>query len=157
MNNDKDFSISNIELINLFKKYKMPLTQICSKDKLQGLPKPGNYIINLADERENGTHWVCFIIRNNQCMYYDSFGITYPNDVKKFIKQNPNIQLYYNTDQVQHLDSSTCGFYCLAFINYCHNHPKQDLYYLLNIFNHQFSEDTEYNDKLLQKIIINMK
>lgn len=154
---DKDFSFSNLELINLFKKYKMPLHQICSKDVLIGLPKNGNYIINMADNADTGSHWTCFVIRNNQCVYWDSFGEIYPNSVKKFVGKNPNIQLYYNTDHIQHLESTTCGFYCLAFLHYCHKRPKEDLRYLLNMFNKQFSEDTLNNDKILQKIIINMK
>jgi hypothetical protein len=157
MDNNKDFSISNIELINLFKKYKMPLTQICSKDVLIGLPKNGNYIINMADNADGGTHWTTFIIRNNQCIYYDSFGEIFPNSVKTFVRKNPNIHLYYNTDQIQHIDASTCGFYCMAFINYCFHKPKDDLRYCLNMFNKQFVEDTKANDKILQKIIINMK
>lgn len=157
MNNDNDFSISNLELINLFKKYKMPLNQICSKDQLLGYPKNGNYIINLADEHKPGTHWTCFIVRNNQCMYFDSYGEIYPIDVKKFINKNKSIKLFFNTDHIQHLDATTCGIYCLSFCYYVHKHPRNDLRYLLNMYNSQFVEDTNANDKILQKIIRDMK
>jgi hypothetical protein len=158
MDNDDDFSISNFELINLFKKYKMNLNQICSKDQLIGIPKQGNYIINMADENHPvGTHWVCFVIRGKECMYFDSFGEIFPPDVKKFITKNKSIKLFYNADHIQHLDSTTCGFYCLSFCYYVHKHPKDNLRYLLNMYNSQFSEDTKNNDKILQKIIVNIK
>ncbi len=152
-----DFTISNIELINLFKIYKLPLNQICSKNMLKGLPKQGNYIINMADEENPGTHWTCFIIRKTECMYFDSFGHIYPNDIKKFVNKNPNIKLYYNSDQIQNLDSTTCGIFCLAFIHFVHKHPSYGLPYALNMFNSQFVEVTKENDKILQTYIRQLK
>ena len=39
------------------------------------------------DEYENiGTHWIALYLKNNEVIYFDSFGVEYvPKEIKKFI------------------------------------------------------------------------
>ena len=86
---------------------------VYSKDILPDL-KTGWYIVNLDDHNFSGTHWVCFYYdeKNGNIYYFDSFGFGPPNEIMQKCKN----MLYYNNKQIQHLSSSSCGFYCLALI-----------------------------------------
>ena len=64
-------------------------------------------IINLDDKVGDGTHWVAYY--NNY--YFDSYGISAPLEVMKYISN-----CLYNTLQYQTKRSVLCGFYCLYFI-----------------------------------------
>ena len=50
------------------------------------------YIINLDDYSDIGTHWVALHVHNNDVTYFDSFGVEHiPKEIKAFIK-NENIK-----------------------------------------------------------------
>jgi hypothetical protein len=127
-----DWSLSNIDIEEACKKFRIPLHKVICKDMLKSMkPKLGNYIINLADSTSptGGTHWLALVVRKKEAMYFDSFGEIYPTEVKQFITRNPNVKIDYNTDHIQDLDDTTCGFYCIAFIHFCHRNPKATLRY----------------------------
>ena len=151
----KDFSISNFDIEDTMHQLNIPLNACESKDGLNDhKPKIGNYVINLGDASTNGTHWVALIIRKSECLYYDSYGQPPPNDVIQFLGKKKCI---YNTDQVQDLTCTTCGYYAMAIIHFCHINKQHPLSKCLNLFNEQFSEDTDNNRLILQqymKIII---
>ena len=49
-------------------------------------------------------------------MYFDCFGIEYiPPEVLSKMKYKP---ITHNITKIQDDDSITCGFYCIAFIEY---------------------------------------
>ena len=73
-------------------------------------------IVNLSNEGETGTHFIAIFITENKILYFDSLGS---------LQINPNIKNYleiykkpisYAQKQIQHLFSSHCGFFCIAFI-----------------------------------------
>jgi hypothetical protein len=79
-------------------------------------------IYNLDRHYEGGSHWVAnFIdIKNKSCTYFDSYGVSVPKDIAKFMKwlttHNYSIKnLYYNAKRLQ-MKNSECGMYSLYFI-----------------------------------------
>jgi hypothetical protein len=151
----KDFSISNIDIEQTMDALNIPLNWCVSKDGLINYHNLnlGNYVINLGDASTNGTHWVALIVRSKECLYYDSYGQIYPNDVKHFIRKKKCI---YNTDQVQDLTDTTCGYYAMTIIHFCHINKQYPLSKCLNLFNEQFSEDTDKNRLILQQYMKNI-
>jgi hypothetical protein len=92
-----------------------------------------SYIINLDNEfdldgqRTEGTHWTCFYVKKYpngkyESIYFDSYGISPPEIVKKRLKSNFDIKYVpYCKKNIQSLASNMCGWYCLAFLHYIHS------------------------------------
>ena len=67
--------------------------------------------VNIDDGSMGGSHWTCFIVKDNKSYYFDSFG----GKPDKFIlKQLPKPIIYHNY-KVQDINSKLCGSYCLYF------------------------------------------
>jgi len=93
-----------------------------SKDLFTGIDKNRIQfaVLNLEDSTKgNGTHWVCLINIPAQkyCYYFDSFGFPPPDNVTQVIKRDLNKNILYNALQIQNIDSSLCGYYCLYLID----------------------------------------
>jgi hypothetical protein len=114
--------LTNEDLIKIAKKMNINLVGVCSKDELNKIhPKIGGYIINLQDVKDgNGTHWVSFILYqdNNtiKSLYFDSYGIPPPIEIKNYIKRLNDNKIPYNNRQIQKIYTSECGWYCLSFL-----------------------------------------
>ena len=83
---------------------------------------PCIFIANTDVSSELGTHWVCIYIDSNmQGYFFDSFGRSpcyYKHyHFSNFLDNNSNSWIY-NTIQLQSLQSSVCGQYCIAFAYY---------------------------------------
>jgi len=152
-------TLSNFDLINIAKKYNLHLIGVYSKDELPLLSnrKSGAYIINLQDDKDSdgndlgGTHWTCFIVdeKTRNAVYFDSFGIIYPRQVKEFCK---GLDLNYNSVQIQHIDSKECGWFCIAFIHY-YETSKRKIKDKLKWFVKLFYKDTLKNDDRLKSLL----
>jgi hypothetical protein len=85
-------TLTNSDLYSICIRLKIKLNGIYMKDELPSDLKEGNYIINLQNHDENGSHWTCFIKNANNIFYYDSFGVVMPqNAYDIFIKNVDNI------------------------------------------------------------------
>ena len=69
--------------------------------------------INIHNGSQGGTHWTCFIVKDNKSFYFDSFGVQ-PD--KLLLKQLPKPILYCNYKS-QDINSKLCGSYCLYFFD----------------------------------------
>ena len=59
---------------------------VCSRDNLPKAIKNGAYIINLDEYADVGTHWIALYLKNNEVIYFDSFGVgNVPKEIKRFI------------------------------------------------------------------------
>lgn len=150
--------LSNNDLEYYCKKLKIKLNAVLSKDLYRNLkPKEGAYIINLQSSSDgNGTHWTALYIFKSICMYYDPFGIIMPNSIIKFCqKYNSKIKIIYNIDQIQHIKSIYCGWYCLYFLYFLHRNKnftdKASLINNMNIIFHKNSKRKE-NDETLKRL-----
>ena len=71
---------------------KLKLNGIYMKDELPSDLKEGNYMINLQNHDELGSHWTCFINSKSDIFCYDSFGVVFPqNQYDIFIKNSNDI------------------------------------------------------------------
>ena len=67
--------------------------------------------VNIDDGRMGGSHWTCFIVKDNKSYYFDSFGVQ-PD--KFLLNQLPKPIIYHNY-KIQDINSFLCGSYCLYF------------------------------------------
>lgn len=84
------------------------------------LPKSGpkkyeSSIINLDDKDGPGTHWVAYKKKNNEVIYFDSFGdLGPPEELKKYLGVG---SIKYNYKNYQEYDTVICGHLCLKFLS----------------------------------------
>ena len=67
--------------------------------------------INIDNGSRGGTHWTCFIVKDNKSYYFDSFGCQHD---KFLLNQLPKPKIYHNY-KIQDIYSHLCGRYCLYF------------------------------------------
>jgi hypothetical protein len=113
---------SNTELLDILKNDNIKINGVFAKDKLKKPLKDGFYIINLDNSDGPGTHWTAlYKINDGFSLYYDSFGFPAPEEIEDLLHKYE-----YNKKQIQDIKSTSCGFYCIAFIKFMIN--KQDKY-----------------------------
>ena len=67
--------------------------------------------VNIDDGRMGGSHWTCFIVKDNKSYYFDSFGVQPDN----FLLKQLSKPLIYHNYKIQDINSFLCGSYCLYF------------------------------------------
>lgn len=138
--------------------FKIPLNGVFSKDLFESKrPKLGNYVVNLENSDYGGSHWTCLILTKNMAIYYDSFGAPMPQEIIRFVKRfNNKAIIIYSIDQIQHIDSIYCGWFCLELLHWFSVRHKKNTNYrvLLNKHNAQYDLDNrKSNDDVLKFII----
>ena len=59
---------------------------VYSRNNLPKIIKNGAYVINLDEYADVSTHWIALYVKNNEVIYFDSFGVEHvPREIKKFI------------------------------------------------------------------------
>ena len=81
-------------------------------------------------------------LKNNEVIYFDSFGVEYiPNEIKKFIG---NKGIKTNVFRIQDYNSIRCGYFCILFIDFMFKGKT------FNDFTNLFSPyDFKKNDKII--------
>ena len=78
--------------------------------------KNGAYVINLDGYADVGTNWIALYAKNNEVIYFDSFGVEHvPKEVKIFIG---NKDIKTNIFRIQAYNSIMCGYFCIGFIDF---------------------------------------
>ena len=67
--------------------------------------------VNIDKGSQGGTHWTCFIVKDNKSFYFDSFRFQAD---KLLLKQLPKPIIYHNY-KIKDINSQLCGSYCLYF------------------------------------------
>ena len=144
----KSNSLSNIDITNILRAQGIEINGIFMKDELPTRLKKGFYVVNLASNTDNngGTHWTSLYYSSADSFYFDAFGFIAPMDVDKRLKS-----YVYNTSQIQDINSTACGFYCIGFIIYMNSQKNKMEGY--KSFVNLFSSDTKENDKKLYAIL----
>ena len=143
----KDDELSNFDIINILKHFGIEIVGIYSKDRLPSVLKKGFYIINLNNHNEPGSHWVALYYNHlDYSIYFDSYGFPAPEAVQKRIKP-----YLFNDRDIQSINSSACGYFCIAFIYFLYF--KQDKYEAFDVFINLFSENLMRNDEILQNML----
>ena len=74
-------------------------------------------IINLNTSKENGSHWSCWYKNGTKKYYFDSFGLLPPKEIIRYLGR----PIMYSTYQIQQIDDSNCGQWCLYVLNRLNN------------------------------------
>ena len=58
---------------------------VYSRDNLPKTIKNGAYVINLDEYADIGTHWIALYVKDNEVIYFDSFGVEHvPKENERF-------------------------------------------------------------------------
>ena len=69
---------------------------INSRDNLPNKIKDGEYVINLDEYLDTGTHRIALYENNKIVIYFDSFGVEHiSKEIKKFINNNKHNSKYF--------------------------------------------------------------
>lgn len=141
--------LSEDEIENIIEELKIKnFNGIYSRDEItEDDIEKGFYIINLDDKEGTGTHWTCFYYNSPlPNIYFDSFGFPAPVEIEKLIK--PYI---FNDKTIQDYKSSSCGYFCIAFIKFIEEHKNyNDIYKINDAFISIFDNvDKKKNEDLL--------
>jgi len=166
--------LTNFDIERIARKLDLPIVGVYSKNELLNLErKVGSYYVNLMDddktdaEGNNGSHWVlakiyCDQDRDNydsdednghkicNALYFDAFGFGMPKAVSSFLK--PFKPVYCNNREIQNIDTSQCGWYCLA-CDYALEHKQHSETYLGDYekFLEMWDDNPKKNLTLLKK------
>ena len=145
LQNDSSNELTNGELSQLVKHYKIKKYHgAYIDDKMPIKLKNGYYIINL-----NGrSHWTCLLKDGDKYFYFDSYGFPASQEVEDQIGQ-----YIYSDLQLQHLNSSSCGYYVIAFMRFMQNHKHKDKKIYYKSFLNLFSEDPKENEMILHELL----
>ena len=138
--------LTNIE-INEYYINEPRFNGVYSRNNLPKTIKKGAYVINLDEYENTGTHWIALFVKNNEAIYFDSFGIEHiniPNETNKFIG-NKNIKS--NIFRLQAYDSIMCGYYFIECINYMRKGKT-----LLDYTSLFSPNDFKKNDQVIKRI-----
>ena len=67
--------------------------------------------VNIDNGSQGGTHWCCFIMKDNKSFYFDSFG----GQPDKFLLNELPKPIIHHILKNQDVNSRLCGSYCLYF------------------------------------------
>ena len=90
---------------DLQKVYNYP---ICPRDSK--IPSDKGFV-NIDYGSMGGSHWTCFILKDNKSYHFDSFG----GQPDKFLLNQIKKPITYHNYKIQDNNSNLCGSYCLYF------------------------------------------
>ena len=147
----KNIPMSNYDLLKWCKYLNIPIKDVLSRDEtvphnhMQAL-----FIYNLEPSYMSGSHWVATYVKNGIINYFDSFGMPPFQEIVNHAKRK-NITLLHQSDQIQNLLTTTCGYFCLYFLN--ETSKGRSYYDLLKVFN---IHNTMKNEKYIENYFKNM-
>lgn len=120
-----------------------------ARDSLPNTPIDGEAgIVNLDNMAGMGTHWVCYYIGPKYAEYFDSYGLPIPNEILRYLKRSKK-RVIGSTNEIQHLESIYCGYYCLYYI-LARVVDQIDPYDIVYKFD---NTNTKLNDRLVMKLL----
>eukprot|EP00732_Lithocolla_globosa_P006472 Lithocolla_globosa_v1_NODE_7547_length_932_cov_58.672748.p1 type:complete len:239 gc:universal NODE_7547_length_932_cov_58.672748:3-719(+) len=144
--------LSNLDIEEMLEDLK-DFKGVFAKDSLpkdsKGHIPIGRYVINLDDSDGPGTHWTALIVRplNQHHLYFDSFAIGPPDEVRKALRTNEKKNILFSTSQVQNINSEACGWFVVDFLQSVKN---DDTFYRFIYKFHQGGE-RKNDDKITTK------
>lgn len=108
---------TNVQLEQLAKRMRIPFFRgVFMRNNLpiSGVRENESGIVNLDDVDGPGTHWVAYIKRGNQAIYFDSFGNLRPP--KELVLYLNVVKIEYNHTPYQNYNQNNCGQLCLRFL-----------------------------------------
>ncbi len=142
--NKGDNGLTDQEIMEILKHQQIQCHGCFTVDELKTL-KNGNYIINLNGQ----SHWCALIKKGKKYIWFDSYGFKPPEEVEDLIPA----PYYYNKHEIQGLQQTSCGFYCitlLKYLKYNHNDPFE---FNFEHFLEFFGNNKSQNQKLIKQML----
>ena len=147
----KNIPMSNHDLIKWCKYLNIPINDVLSRD--ENVPhnhKQALFIYNLEPAYMSGSHWVATYVKDNVINYFDSFGMPPFQEMVNHAKKK-NLTLLHQNNQIQNMQTTTCGYFCLYFLNEMN---KGKTYFdLLQMFD---TNDTMKNERFIESYFRNI-
>ena len=103
------------------------------------------FIYNLEPSYMSGSHWIATFVKDGVINYFDSFGLPPFQEIVNHANKN-YLTLIYQNNQIQALNTTTCGYFCLYFLNEMN---KGSSYFdLLQVFD---VHDTMKNERFIER------
>ena len=145
----KTNALSDKDIKDILKSQKININGVYMKDELPSKLKSGFYIINLQSSNiGNGTHWTTLFYNFKQSYYFDAFGFPAPIEVEQKLNAYT-----YNDKQIQNLNSTACGYYCVSFILSMNKQKNKEMGF--KKFIDVFSKNSKKNDEILYNFLYN--
>ena len=147
----EDIPMSNHDLIKWCRYLNILINDLLSRDqKVPHNHKQALFIYNLEPSYMSGSHWVTTYVKGNVINYFDSFGMPPFQELVNHAKRN-NLTLLHQNNQIQNIKTTTCGYFCLYFLNEMN---KGNSYFdLLKVFN---IHDTMKNERFIKHYFKNI-
>lgn len=122
--------LTDREIDDILKRLNIPCNGCFITDELKEI-KQGNTIINL----NGSSHWCALIRDGNKYWYFDSYGFPAQEHLESLMKDDYS----WSKEQLQSINSSSCGFYCCAFLKFMTGKKDKDRAYkcFLDLFSNQ--------------------
>ena len=130
--------LTDTELKILCKHFKIPLVGVYEKDDVNHLSL-GNYIINLNGQ----SHWCSMIISPQGNYWWDSYGFPAPENIEDLLSS-----YIWNDRQIQDMNSTACGYFCIAFLKFMKIPTKEKYKAFCELF-----KNPKNNDKILFSLL----
>ena len=147
---NKHEPMSNFDLLDWCKYLNISIKNVLSRD--QTVPhnhKLAIFIYNLEPSYMNGSHWVSTYVKDNVINYFDSFGLPPFEELVNHAKKK-NVTLLHQNQQLQNLYTTTCGYFCLYFLN--EMNKGKDYFDLLQVFSHDTNKNEQFIERYFKKI-----
>ena len=144
----KNIPMTNHDLIKWCEYLHIPIKDVLARD--QTVPhnhKQTLFIYNLEPSYMPRSHWVATYVKDGIINYFDSFGMPPFQEIVNHARKE-NITLLHQNNQIQNIMKTTCGYFCLYFLN--ETNKGNSYYDLLKVFN---IHDTMANENLLTSIL----
>ena len=142
--------MSNFDLLDWCKYLKIPIKNVLSRDqKVSHDHKQTLFIYNLEPSYMKGSHWIATYARDNVINYFDSFGLPPFEEMLNHAKRQ-NVTLLHQNQQLQNLYTTTCGYFCLYFLN--EMNKGKDYFDLLQVFSHDTNKNEQFIERYFKKI-----
>ena len=146
---EKNVPISNHDLEKWCRLLKIPI-DTGGDQTVPHNHKMALFIYNLEPSYMSGSHWVSTYVKNGVINYFDSFGLPPFQEIVNHAKKK-NLTLIHQNEQIQGLLTTTCGYFCLYFLN--EMNKGVSYFDLLQVFD---VKDTAKNEKFIEKYFSNI-
>jgi hypothetical protein len=88
----------------------------------------------------------------NDYFYFDSYGVVPPQLLEDMVMQGSKDGFYlYNTKEIQAINSSSCGYYCCAFLKWLDK--SKNKIKAFQDFQNLFSDKYLKNEEILHELL----
>ena len=108
--------MSNHDLIQWCRYLNIQINDGLSRDETIPHGHQMTFIYNLEPSYMTGSHWIATFVRDSVIHYFDSFGLPPFQELVDYAIRK-NLTLLHQNNQIQNIMTTTCGYFCLYFLN----------------------------------------